>query len=66
MARDFPHRNQVGFAGARRKLVPYAGPIELRCRDRVGFASAPVPRWESSRWKARRIGRYNPPNPDGP
>ena len=42
MARLFPHRNRVGVAGARRKLVPYAGPIELRCRDRVGFASAPV------------------------
>ena len=40
MAWDFPHRNRVGLAGARRKLVPYAGPIELRCRDRVGFADA--------------------------
>ena len=30
------------LAEGRRKLVPCAGPSELRCRDRVGLAGAPV------------------------
>ena len=30
------------LADGSRKLVPYVGPIELRCRNRVGFAGALV------------------------
>ena len=33
---------EVTLADGSRKLVPYVGPIELRYRDRVGFAGALV------------------------
>ena len=33
---------EVALADGSRKLVPYVGPIELRYRDRVGFAGALV------------------------
>ena len=33
---------ETALAEGRRKLVPYAGPSELPCRDRVGFAGALV------------------------
>jgi len=35
-------RKGVTLAGGSRKLVPYAGPIELRFKNRVGFAGAVV------------------------
>ena len=33
---------EVTLADGSRKLVPYVGPIELRYRDRIGFAGALV------------------------
>jgi clan AA aspartic protease len=35
-------QKEVTLADGSRKLVPYVGPVELRCKNRVGFAGALV------------------------
>ena len=35
-------KKEVTLADGSRKLVPYVGPVELRYKNRVGFAGAPV------------------------
>jgi hypothetical protein len=37
-------KKEVILADGSRKLVPYVGPIELRFKNRVGFAGALVKR----------------------
>ncbi len=45
-------KKEVALANGSRKLVPYVGPIEIRFKNRVGFAGALV-------WSSMGSGLYS-------